>query len=253
MGFLVPSWDRKGKDEADQCSLLDDFFLIIRLLLKGLYTYKRWDLRDTEKLWDRISMRGLITSAVLGSLLSLSPICHTGRSHRQPDPAAQVCWIFEERLERLWGLMCGLLSFRKANTWPWEAPDQHLSGEQSGAWRLPGHAAVSRTSTRENCGCMNAGRRNQFTFYSCFLLLLLFWMNEWWPIAVAAVCSSGKRYGKCRYPCAGGNKCQVADPYQQGRNHQFSVLLTHVLSSTLRVNLVTFPWPFLGTSWLQWQ
>lgn len=111
---------------------------------------------------------------------------------------------------------------------------------QSRAWRLSGHAAVSQTSTRENCGCMNTGRRNQFTFYSCFLLLLLFWMNEWVANCLAAVCSSGKRYRKCSYPCAGDNKCRVQDPYQQSRNHQFSVLLTHILSSTLGVTLLTF-------------
>lgn len=64
---------------------------------------------------------------------------------------------------------------------------------------------------------------------------------NWWPIAVAAICSSGKRYRKCRYPCAGGNKCWVADPYQQSRNHQFSMLLTPFFSSTLGVTLLTFP------------
>lgn len=58
-----------------------------------------------------------------------------------------------------------------------------------------------------------------------------------WQLSAA----QGKGTESADTPCAGGNKCQVADPYQQGRNHQFSVLLTHVLSSTLRVNLVTFP------------
>lgn len=147
--------------------------------------------------------------------------------------------------------MCGLLSFRKANTWPWEAPDQHLSGEQSGAWRLPGHAAVSRTSTRENCGCMNAGRRNQFTFYSCFLLLLLFWMNEWWPIAVAAVCSSGKRYGKCRYSLCRRQQMPGCRPLPAGQEPPVLCashprLEQHPESQPGHVSL-TFPWYFLAT------
>lgn len=168
VGSLVPSWNRKGKDEDDQNSLLDD--LIVIFLLKGLYTYQRWDLRDTEKLSERLDYSS-------SSGISISPICHTV-SH---ITSLILQLRFAGFLRRDWrdskSLMWGLLCFRKTND-----SGRPLTSITVGNKAELGGCLATLLYLRPPLGrtvvVWILGGGISSPFYSCFLLLLLFWMNE---------------------------------------------------------------------------
>lgn len=108
--------------------------------------------------------------------LNITHMSHC-QSHCQPDPAAQVCWILRRDWRDSEGLMWGLLCFRKTND-----SGRPLTSITVGNKAELGGCLATLLYLRPPLGrtvvVWILGGGISSPFYSCFLLLLLFWMNE---------------------------------------------------------------------------